>query len=201
MNEEAAVERTVTIWRDTVRAVDTGDAAAGWLTRVLGKPSRLVRRGRAYSRLLPMARIPSAIQSRVAEVPVAFADAFPMLVLSEESLADLNHRLDDPIPMDRFRPNLVLRGCPEPYAEDGWTGFRVGGGVSLYGGGACVRCNIPGIDQQTGVTQGKEPMRTLAMYRREHEDGGGVVFGQNVIPEGSGILRVGDTVEVQAAMD
>jgi uncharacterized protein YcbX len=193
----ASVETPVTIWHDRVLAADTGDAAAAWFTRALGQPCRLVRRGPAYTRFLPTTRIPAQARTAVEQVPVSFADAFPALVISEESLSDLNERLDDPIPMDRFRPNLVLRGCSAPYAEDTWAAFRVGESAKMHAGGVCVRCTIPSIDQQLGVSQGKEPLRTLALYRRS--DAGGVIFGQNIIPEGSGQLRVGDTVEILAS--
>lgn len=193
--EEMLAESPVTIWRDTVQAADAGDESAAWLSRVLEQPCRLVRRGPSYARFLPGKRVPGTLATR--EVPVSFADAFPMLVISEESLADLNGRLDHPLPMDRFRPNLVLRGCSEPYAEDTWSVFRVGERATLHAGGACERCNVPTIDQQTGTPQGKEPLRTLALYRRSKE-GNGVVFGQNVVPESHGELRVGDPVEIVA---
>lgn len=197
---DSANERPVTIWRDTVQAVHAGDTAAGWFSRALGQPCRLVRRGESYTRLLPDKRVPEHWRAdQTATVPVAFADAFPLLIVSEESLADLNRRLDNAVPMDRFRPNLVFRGCSAPYAEDTWDVFRVGGKAVLYGGGACERCVTTTIDQQTATSQGKEPLRTLAMYRRERAGGHGVIFGQNVVPEGSGQLRVGDRVEVIAA--
>ena len=193
----SADERPVTIWRDTVQAMHAGDAAADWFTWALGQPCRLVRRGSGYARFLPDRRVPEHLRAEQSPpVPVAFADAFPLLIVSEESLADLNHRLDDAVPMDRFRPNLVFRGCPAPYAEDTWHIFRVGDKALLHGGGACERCVTTTIDQRTAIPHGKEPLRTLAMYRRGRERGQGVIFGQNVIPEGAGRLRVGDTVEV-----
>ena len=200
--EDGADERPVTIWRDTVRAVDAGDEAAGWFARALGQPCRLVRRGRGYARFLPDQRMPEHWRTDLpapVPVPVAFADAFPLLIVSEESLADLNHRLDDAVPMDRFRPNLIFRGCPAPYAEDTWDVFRVGDKAVLYGGGACVRCVTTTIDQQTATPRGREPLRTLATYRRERAGGNGVIFGQNVVPEGTGQMRVGDKVEVVSA--
>lgn len=195
IDEKSAAETTVTIWRDEVRAVDAGEEAGAWFTRALGQPCRLVRRGANYARLLPEARIPDHARAAIESVPVSFADAFPVLIISEESLADLNHRLDYPLPMDRFRPNLVVRGCPAPYAEDTWTAVRVGTAAILHAGGACERCVTTTIDQQTAVRQGNEPLHTLALYRRAR-GGGSVVFGQNIIPQGSGHVRVGDPVEV-----
>ncbi len=194
---EPGNDRPVTIWRDTVQAADAGDVAAGWFTRVLGQPCRLVRRGAAYTRLLPERRVPEHLRAQNAPpVPVAFADAFPLLVVSEESLADLNQRLEEPLPMDRFRPNLVVRGCPAPYAEDNWAIFQIGERAVLHAGGTCERCVMTTIDQETAMPQGKEPLRTLALYRPAGGEGHGVIFGQNVIPQGAGQLHVGDRVEV-----
>jgi uncharacterized protein YcbX len=117
---------------------------------------------------------------------VSFADGFPFLLISEESLADLNRRLADPLPMNRFRPNLVVAGA-EPYAEDGWDRIEIGG-VRLRMVKPCARCVVTTTDQTT-AQRGKEPLRTLATYRKVE---GEVMFGQNVVPEGRGHLRVGD---------
>ncbi len=96
--------------------------------------------------------------------------------------------------MDRFRPNVVLAGCPSPYAEDEWKTYRVGA-VRMFSAGPCKRCPIPTIDPQT-LERGKEPLRTLAAYRRWD---GGVIFGQNVIHTQPGErLRVGDAVTPEA---
>ena len=93
--------------------------------------------------------------------------------------------------MDRFRPNLVVSGCAEPYAEDTWKEFRVGD-TRLFGGGPCGRCIVTTTDQQT-LARGPEPLRTLAAYRRT--PGGEVTFGQNaILAEFGGRLRVGDPV-------
>jgi uncharacterized protein YcbX len=119
---------------------------------------------------------------------VSFADGFPFLLISEESLADLNGRLAVPLPMNRFRPNLVVAGC-EPYAEDGWKEIRIGD-VKLRVVKPCERCLVTTTDQATGE-RGKEPLRTLATYRKVGND---VMFGQNVVHENTGELRVGDAV-------
>ncbi len=187
--------REVTIWRDTVIAEDTGDEAAAWLSEVLGQACRLVAMGQDSRRDVPAARMPEAYRAKLDQpVPVAFSDAFPLLVLSEESVADLNRRIgaSEPLPMDRFRPNLVLSGCPAPYAEDEWKSYRVGE-VRLFSAGPCGRCAITTTDQQT-LARSPEPLRTLAQYRRSAD--GQVVFGQNVIHAQPGArLRVGDAVE------
>lgn len=122
---------------------------------------------------------------------VSFADGYPMLLISEASLDELNRRLDEPLEMRRFRPNLVISGC-EPHAEDGFSTLRIGE-VSFRGVKRCDRCVVTTIDPDTGE-KGKEPLRTLAQYRLED---GKVWFGMNLIHDGSGTLRLGDSVQVQ----
>ena len=192
--EPGRARRRVTVWHDTLVADDAGEDAAGWISGVVGQPCRLVAMADDSRRDVPAARIPEAQRAALARpVPVAFADAFPLLVISEESLDDLNRRVggDPMMGMDRFRPNLVLADCPSPYIEDEWQAYRVGE-VRLFSAGPCKRCPIPAIDPQT-LERGKEPLRTLADYRRWD---GGVVFGQNVIHAQPGErLRVGDEVK------
>jgi uncharacterized protein len=119
---------------------------------------------------------------------VSFADAYPFLLISEESLADLNARLDEPLEMRRFRPNLVISGA-EPYAEDHMTSLRIGS-VSFRGVKRCDRCSVTTVNPETGE-RGKEPLRTLAQYRLED---GKVWFGMNLIHDDQGQLAVGDLV-------
>jgi len=120
---------------------------------------------------------------------VAFADAFPVLLISEDSLEELNRRLAEPVPMNRFRPNLVVR-AGEPHAEDGWRRIRIGE-VEFDVVKPCARCAITLTDQAT-AERGKEPLRTLATYRTRN---GKVLFGQNLIHRGRGAVRVGMAVE------
>lgn len=174
--------RRVTIWSDTVAAVDCGAPVAAWLSAWLGAPTRLVRCGERWNR--PVRQSP--------QDQVAFADAFPLLVISQASLDGLNERLDFPVPMDRFRPNLVVAGACTPHAEDSWPRLRVGR-VVLRAAGPCGRCIVTTTDQLTG-DRSREPLRTLATYRRSER--GEVEFGQNYIPEcKSGRIEIGDTVE------
>jgi len=121
---------------------------------------------------------------------VGFADAFPFLIISEASLADLNRRLDTPLPMNRFRPNLVIAGV-EPFGEDRLRAFAIGG-MTFSAVKPCDRCVVTTTDQVTGE-RGVEPLRTLATFRRSN---GKVLFGQNVIHTGTGRLRVGDPLLV-----
>ena len=184
---------TVTIWRDPVTADDCGDEPAAWLSAFLGLPCRLVHAGAAYSRPLPARKLPSTLDIRLStRHEVSFADGFPFLVIAEESLADLNARLGAPLPMNRFRPNLVVAGAA-PYAEDTWGRFRIGG-VVFHGATRCGRCVVTTTDQLT-AGRGPEPLRTLATYRRDA--GGDVMFGRNLIHETkTGRLAVGDAVEL-----
>jgi uncharacterized protein YcbX len=121
---------------------------------------------------------------------VGFADGYPLLLLSEGSLDELNRRLEAPLPMDRFRPNVVVDGCG-PHAEDRWRRLRVGD-VEMRVVKPCSRCSITTVDQATAA-RGPEPLATLADYRLA---GGKVLFGQNLVHESRGTLRVGDVVEV-----
>lgn len=173
----------VTIWDDSVTAVDAGDGAAVWLTRALGRECRLVHMPGECRRPVDPA------YARHGET-VGFADGFPLLLISEASLAALNERLEQPVPMNRFRPNLVVSGC-EPFAEDRWRRIRVGD-VTLEVAKPCSRCAIPSIDQATGERD-RFINRALASFRRFD---GQILFGQNLLYRETGELRVGDEVEV-----
>nr|WP_276515345.1 MOSC domain-containing protein [Actinomadura coerulea] len=122
-----------------------------------------------------------------------FADGYPLLVISAESLAGLNARLDEPLPMNRFRPTLVVEGLG-PHGEDEVRLLRVGEAV-IEMVKPCTRCVITTTDQRT-AERGREPLRTLASYRTRDR---GIQFGQNCVPRVLGTLRVGDPVEVVAA--
>jgi uncharacterized protein YcbX len=176
--------RDVVVWRDRCPAVDQGDDVATWLSDFLERRCRLVRMADAHTR-----RVDPAYAVREAD-QVGFADGYPFLLISEESLADLNGRLAAPLMMNRFRPNIVVRGGT-PYAEDRWRRIRIGA-VELHLVKACARCAITTTDQETAAV-GREPLATLATYRRVER---GVLFGQNAIHTTQGAIRVGDTVEV-----
>ena len=189
---ERTAPRKVTIFSDQVLANDAGEEAADWFSGVLRRSCRLVRIGAAYSRIVPAERIATSHRATTA-TEVSFTDAFPTLLVSEESLADLNTRLPVPIPMDRFRPNIVVSGC-EPYEENTWEAVR--SNEIVFGCAAtCLRCVVTSIDQQTGTRDGVEPLRTLATYRRSPNEGG-VIFGTYLVHSGPAKLRVGDQLEV-----
>ena len=121
---------------------------------------------------------------------VGFADGFPFLLISQASLDDLNARLDNPVPMQRFRPNLVVDGC-SAYAEDAWRRIRIGD-IEFRVAKPCSRCIIPTIDPLT-ATRADEPLRTLMGYRRWDNN---VWFGQNLLHDTPGVLAEGMQVEV-----
>jgi hypothetical protein len=175
----------VTVWRDRVTGIDCGDSAARWLTELLAEPLRLVEFERAASRY--------SSQAYTGEVAAKteFADGYALLIVSNASLADLNSRLPGaPLPMNRFRPNIVLDGV-EAYAEDRMRDIDLGG-ARLRVVKPCTRCKITTTNQESAVVEGDEPLRTLKSYRF---DRGllGVAFGQNaIVLHGHGAeLRVG----------
>ena len=190
--EQRSSARSVKIFDDQVLADDAGDEAADWFSTVLQQNCRLVQAGGSFSRTVRPEEIAPAHRFDHG-TEISFTDAFPTLLTSEASLADLNGRLPEPLPMDRFRPNIVVRGC-RPYEEDSWTTIRSGGVV--FGCAAPnLRCVITTIDQQTGTRDGAEPLRTLATYRRA-SDQSGVMFGTYLVHSSVGRLRVGEAFEV-----
>jgi uncharacterized protein YcbX len=178
-----APRRSVRVWKDEVSACDVGDEAARFVSHHLGMDARLVRMPDDTLRQVRLDYARPGDQ-------VGFADAFPLLVIGEGSVAELNRRLDAPLPMLRFRPNLVVAGTA-PHEEDTWRRIRIGD-VELDVLKPCDRCVVTTIDQTTGVA-GKEPLRTLATYRRSN---GKVYFGKYAVHRGRGPLQVGDEVTV-----
>jgi hypothetical protein len=183
LHPKPSVATTVTVWDDTCPATWVGVQAAEWFSDFLGSPCSLVHMADQVIRPANPLFAPPGVR-------VSFADGFPFLLISEESLVDLNGRLVDPLPMNRFRPNLVVAGG-EPYAEDEWGKIQIGD-VRLRVVKPCDRCLVTTTDQATGQ-RGKEPLRTLATYRKVGND---VMFGQNVVHENTGRLRVGDLVSI-----
>lgn len=184
LGSDSAPRRSVQIWKDTCQGLDEGDPIAEWFSSFLGQAVRLVRFAPEQRRLSNRA------WTGELEAENAFSDGYPILVLSEASLADLNRRLGGtPLPMNRFRPNLVLGGV-EPYFEDHCGTLRFTD-VELRIVKPCERCRITTTDQATAEV-GQEPLVTLATYRRDARVSG-VVFGQNaVLVRGVGRrLRVG----------
>ena len=119
-----------------------------------------------------------------------FADGYPILVVSEASLQDLNSKLVSPLPMNRFRPNILVKGCG-PYAEDAWKRIKIGE-IEMALVKPCARCVVTTIDKET-LEKNKEPLKTLSTYRKQK---GGAMFGMNVIPLNEGEIKVGMNVEI-----
>jgi len=174
----------VRVWGDDVSAIEHDDGSR-FFTQALGRPVRLVCMPEASLRPVDPKR------ARPGDA-VSFADGYPMLLASEESLASLNALLEAPVTMERFRPNLVVRGVSHAHAEDEWPTFRIGE-VSFRGLKPCARCVVTTVDPETAA-RGKEPLRALAKQRARE---GEVFFGMNVVHDRvGGRLRVGDAVEV-----
>lgn len=167
----------VIVQRSECQGVDQGDEAASWFSSVLGQDCRLVR-------------FTGHRATRRGGGEVMYADGYPLLLISAESLADLNARLDEPLPMNRFRPSLVIEGLG-PFGEDSARLLRIGETV-IEVVKPCNRCVITTTDQNT-AERGREPLRTLSTYRTRDR---GIQFGQNCVPRTLGTLAVGDPVEV-----
>lgn len=169
--------------------VDQGQPAAEWFSAVLGEPCRLVR--------VP----PEHDRTTSGETPgsTGFADGHALLVTSLASLDHLNARIGErgaaAVPMNRFRPNVVVTGWAEPHTEDRVRRASLGG-VRVGFAKVCVRCTVPMVEQESGRRDGPEPIRTLADYRREPE--GGVSFGMKAAVLSPGRIAVGDPVRVHA---
>ncbi len=175
---------TVDVWDYQCDAVDQGQAAADLLSGFLQRSCRLVRMAPEFRRQVsPKYRVSD-------DETIGFADSMPFLLISEASLEDLNSRLREPVEMNRFRPNLVVSGATA-FQEDRWKRIRIGG-IPFRVAKSCVRCEIPTVDQKSGV-KGIEPIETLGTYRAGPK---GVLFGRHLVHEGRGTIRAGDPVEI-----
>lgn len=177
-------EESVVVWKDAVKVVVATTQSCNWFTKFLGRPCKLV-----YMHD-PFARSADTAYARPGSV-VSFADGYPLLLTSEASLNDLNGRMQAPIPMIRFRPNVVIDGRI-PFEEDWWQRIRIGG-VIFDVVKPCTRCVITTIDQDSAHNTNTEPLRTLNTFRKKD---GKVYFGENLVPDGPGEIHVGDDVEL-----
>ena len=175
----------VTVWGGETRGVVVSAGANGWFSTLLGQDCRLVF---MRDETVRPVRTDYAFDGE----RTSFTDGFPFLLITEASLADLNRRLASPLPMNRFRPNLVVAGA-EPFAEDGWGRIRIGP-VTFRVAKPCPRCVMPTVDQTLGISTSTEPLRTLATFRRNAD--GQVDFGQNLLHAGTGRIEVGMPVEL-----
>jgi uncharacterized protein YcbX len=171
------------VWNDTVAVQEVSPGHSSWFSERLGVPCRLVFFPEPNRR--PVEKPYSVSDEDV----VSLADAYPLLVIGQASLDDLNSRLNEPLPMNRFRPNIVFTGG-DPYEEDDWGHFRIG--ESRFAAvKPCSRCAVPTIDQATGKKGGAEPLATLAGYRKR---GNNVYFGQNLLVLNDREIAMGDEI-------
>ncbi|GAA2099619.1 MOSC N-terminal beta barrel domain-containing protein [Streptomyces albiaxialis] len=182
--------RAVDLFGAPFRGIDQGDEVAAWLSDFLGTPSRLVRVPRDHDR----------VTDGLTPGTSGYADSGAVHLLSRASLDGLNSRIEEagraPLPLARFRPNIVVDGWPEPHREDGVRRATIAGTELAYAKPA-IRCAVTLVDPATGARGGPEPLRTLATYRRNpREAGGGVTFGTKFSVLRGGTLRVGDALTV-----
>jgi len=172
---------SVTVWDDTVNALTVSEEVDKWLSIQLDLEVQLV--------IMPESTERKA-DPRYAKnnENVSFADGFPFLLISQASLDDLNARMEEPIVMQRFRPNFVVTGT-KPFAEDEWKSIRIGS-LLFDIVKPCARCVLTTIDPETAL-KGKEPLKTLATYRRVNNK---ILFGQNVVAKQHGLVRQGDEI-------
>ena len=195
----------VTVWQSVCEGLVYNGEVSEWFSDAIGIKCQLVFMPDSSRRSV------NPIFDRNDDV-VSFADGYPLMLLGEASLAELNDRIAgrveefQPLPMNRFRPNLVVTGS-EAFAEDDWQKIRVGEAV-FRSTKPCERCVITTVDQSRGEFDGKEPLATLATFRMAKDvipdryerlgvSANGVLFGQNLIAETPGaVIKVGDEIEV-----
>lgn len=176
---------TVTIWNDTVQAFELGDKYNEWFSKRAGLKCKLVFFPEENERLVDK-------NFATKNEQVGFADGYPFLIIGQRSLDDLNSRLTDPVPMNRFRPNFVFVG-DKPFEEDNWKNFTIGLN-QFIGLKLCDRCVLTTVNQDTGI-KGKEPLATLSKFRKM---GSKVNFGQNLVAVDHGEVKVGDEIRVES---
>jgi uncharacterized protein YcbX len=174
----------VTVWRSTCKAFTVDKEVDNWFSDFLNTNCRLVYMPDDTKRPINPDYDPG-------NNIVSFADGYPFMLLTQASLNDLNEKLEISLPMNRFRPNLVISGT-EAFDEDKWKQISIGDNLFEIVK-PCERCSVTTIDQQTGVRDGKEPLKTLAQYRTIN---GKVLFGQNMVGPKKGTIHVGDKVEI-----
>ena len=178
------VSEEVEIWGDRCEAWVANQQSTRWISEYLGKNCKIVFMPDNSNRLVDP-------DHSLGDHQIAFSDAFPLLLISEASLKDLNLRLPETFSMNRFRPNLVVNNT-EPYEEDTWKLIKIGD-CELQIVKPCSRCVLTTVDPETGEFSGKEPLRTMASYRKQN---GKVLFGQNLIAQKLERLEVGMLVKI-----
>jgi uncharacterized protein len=178
-------EISAEVWGQQIKAVEIQKSFSEWFSKRLELQCRLLYFPEENPR-------PVDASYRINDEDVSLADAYPILIIGQESLNDLNHRLGQPVPMNRFRPNLVFSGG-DAFSEDEWDRFSIGKS-EFAAVKPCARCVLTTVDQETAV-RGAEPLKSLAKYRTRNNK---VYFGQNVLVIlAEGMIRVGDTLTIQ----
>ncbi len=179
MNEGVMVQ----VWSDRCRAQVVSKEADEWFSEMLSAHCRLVYMPEGTHR---------RVDGRYAKNKeiTSFSDGYPFLLIGQSSLDDLNNRLTEKLPINRFRPNIVFTGGL-PFEEDNWMHFAVRG-IQFYGVKLCARCVVTTINQDEAIA-GKEPLKTLATYRMNNNK---IYFGQNLLHQGEGVIRIGDSIQV-----
>ncbi len=189
MTEPDSSPVSVSVWDDTCSAKPVDTEVDEWFSTIIGKPVRLLY---MHEDSVRQADQRYAIESTD---KVSFADGYPVLIISEESLALLNSKTEEYVPMNRFRANVIIEGC-EAHEEDRFRKINIGE-VTMHGVKPCARCVMTTIDADT-AQKGKEPLKTLTTYRKL---GHKILFGENFIPRNGGTVKVGDSLTVLEQKD
>lgn len=184
VDAQTRVPIPVTVWDDVSSGIEVDKEVSDWFSGFLKMKVKLVKMPSTEKRAV---ELKYATNDEI----VSFADAYPCLIIGQASLEKLNAKLNEPVLMDRFRPNFVFEGG-EPHSEDSFGTFELGDAL-FTAVKPCARCVLTTVDQQTGI-KGQEPLRTLASYRTFNNK---VMFGQNLIHKGSGVIRIGDELKIK----
>lgn len=173
--------KTISVWDDECEAWVYDDVINNWFSEILKTGCELVYMPDETNRLV------DKDYAKNNEI-TSFSDGYPFLIIGQSSLDELNSKLSAPLPMDRFRPNIVFTSG-EPHAEDNWKHFTINE-IDFFGVKTCARCTITTINQQT-MAAGKEPLKTLAAYRTANNK---IKFGMNLLHKGTGTVKVGEKI-------
>lgn len=169
------------VWDDKVTTIEVDSEISAWFSKHLELPCRLVNFPENNPR-------PVDPLYKVNDENVSLADSYPYLIIGQSSLDDLNARLEQALPMNRFRPNFVFSGG-EPFEEDDWKNISIGDN-KFIGVKPCSRCVLTTVNQENGE-RGMEPLRTLATYRKRDNK---IYFGQNLVAVDNKVIQVGDRI-------
>jgi uncharacterized protein len=185
LNPVSKINQQVTIWDDAVTAFEVDEEVSKWFSDHVGINCKLVYFPEQNAR-------PVDPLYKVNDEHVSLADAYPFLIIGQSTLDDLNHRLAQPVPMNRFRPNFVFTGG-DAFEEDTWRNFSIGK-TRFVGVKPCARCILPTTDQETAV-RSAEPIKTLSIYRKRENK---IYFGQNLVALDNDEIKVGDKIKIDS---